>query len=105
MSNANGGPDPRGATIGAARPDTKNGAAPPDPLRDGPLAGARRRILRHLERHGPDRLGPLPRSWPVTRLHVSALLEPLFRAGLVRRDRDPRGRMVVGLTTEGRRRA
>lgn len=57
---------------------------------DGSYVAARRRILRDLERFGPQTAESLPRTWPVTVEHVARLLEELEEDGLVQRVRsDP----------------
>jgi DNA-binding MarR family transcriptional regulator len=52
---------------------------------DGSYVAARRRILRDLERLGPQTAESLPRAWPVTAAQVARLLAELEEDGLVER--------------------
>jgi len=52
---------------------------------DGSWVAARRRILRDLERFGPQAAENLARAWPVTGEHVAHLLDELEEDGLVQR--------------------
>ena len=45
------------------------------------MTGARRRILRSLERGGPLPTAALPRRWPETRVLIRHLLDELARTG------------------------
>jgi DNA-binding MarR family transcriptional regulator len=63
----------------------------------GSYVAARRRILRDLERYGPQTAAGLPHEWPVTVEQVSRLLGELEEDGLVEHDahaRDDRYRLT-----------
>lgn len=72
------------------------------PLEDRAFELMRRSILIRLEADGPQILGHIPATWPLTRHQVRAVVDRLVREGLVETSGPGNAYWMLSLTDSGR---